>query len=110
MNTKCTKWSLNIPNGRKISQMTINYLNIFQSKSTPKFSQVGIFGLKNKLSGNPGQESRSSASASAGRKKIRIKIKIELANKTGKQIVFPSDGNALKSKKRKKGTRTECEK
>jgi hypothetical protein len=29
MNTKCTKWSLNIPNIRKIFQMALQYINIF---------------------------------------------------------------------------------
>jgi hypothetical protein len=32
INTKCTKWSLNIPNVCKIFQMAINFINIFQSK------------------------------------------------------------------------------
>jgi hypothetical protein len=30
---KCAKWSLNFPNGRKISQMVAKYVNIFHSKA-----------------------------------------------------------------------------
>jgi hypothetical protein len=33
MNTKCTKWSQNIPNVLKIFQMAINYIHFFQSKA-----------------------------------------------------------------------------
>jgi hypothetical protein len=43
---KCTKWSYNIPNVCKIFQMAIKYINIFQSRGPPKFTQIGIFGLK----------------------------------------------------------------
>jgi hypothetical protein len=47
MNAKCTKWSQNIPKVRKILQMDIKYINILQSMyGTPKFTQIGIFGLK----------------------------------------------------------------
>jgi hypothetical protein len=42
MNTKCTRWSPNIPNVCEIFQMAIKYISIFQSKAF----QIGIFGLK----------------------------------------------------------------
>jgi hypothetical protein len=43
---KITKWPQNIPNGRKILQMTKIYQNNFHSKVLQKFIQIGIFGLK----------------------------------------------------------------
>jgi hypothetical protein len=37
----------NVPNGHKISQMAVKYINIYQSTSgPPKFTHIGIFGLK----------------------------------------------------------------
>jgi hypothetical protein len=36
--------------------MAIKYINIFQSKVLQKFTQIGIFGLKNKPSGNPAEK------------------------------------------------------
>jgi hypothetical protein len=56
MNTKCIKWSINIPNIRKIFQMAIHYINLFQtisSQGTQNFTQVGIIWFENKPSGNP---------------------------------------------------------
>jgi hypothetical protein len=39
-----------VPNGHKIYQMSvkkaIKHINSFQPKATPKFSQIGILGLK----------------------------------------------------------------
>jgi hypothetical protein len=50
---KCTKLSQNVPNGRKISQnvrkmlqMAIKYISIFESKALKNFSQIGISDLK----------------------------------------------------------------
>jgi hypothetical protein len=42
MNTKCTKWSRNIPNVHKILQMAIKYINIFQSKVLQNFPKLGV--------------------------------------------------------------------
>jgi hypothetical protein len=50
MAIECTKWPLNIPNGYKIYQH-------FSFKGPPKFTQIGIFGLKKIPSGNPASES-----------------------------------------------------
>jgi hypothetical protein len=54
---KSTKWTQNVPNDHKTSQMSIpNGHKIYQHFSIqgpPKFTQIGIFGLKNKPSGNP---------------------------------------------------------
>jgi hypothetical protein len=47
MATKYTKWPWNGPNGHKIYQH-------FQLQDPPRFSQIGIFGLKTNKSGNPG--------------------------------------------------------
>jgi hypothetical protein len=44
MNTKCTKWSLNIPNDRKLFLLAINYINILQSKALKNLPKFGIFG------------------------------------------------------------------
>jgi L-amino acid N-acyltransferase YncA len=53
MNKKCTEWPYNnIPNIRKIFQMTIKYTNIFQSKALQKLPNWD-FWFKNKPSGNP---------------------------------------------------------
>jgi hypothetical protein len=42
-----TKWPSNIPNDRKMFQMTIKYTCIFHSiKGPPKFTQIWNFGLK----------------------------------------------------------------
>jgi hypothetical protein len=41
--TKYNKWPKNIPNGRKIFQMAIKYT---KWQDLPKFTQIGIFGLK----------------------------------------------------------------
>jgi hypothetical protein len=46
MATGCTKRPLNIYNGRKIDQMVIKYTKIFHLQDPPKFTQIGIFGLK----------------------------------------------------------------
>jgi hypothetical protein len=47
MNKQCIKWSLNIPNVHKMSQMAINYLyQHFPIRDPDNFSQIGIFGLK----------------------------------------------------------------
>jgi hypothetical protein len=55
INTKCTKWSLNIPNVHKIFQMSITYNNI-SCLSGPGFFPNCGFWFENKLSGNPGAE------------------------------------------------------
>jgi hypothetical protein len=41
-----TKWPNNIPNVRNIFQMAIEYANLFPFLGPPKFTQIGIFGLK----------------------------------------------------------------
>jgi hypothetical protein len=46
LNTKRTNWSLSIPNVYKIFQMAVIYINLFQSKALPEFTQIGIFGYK----------------------------------------------------------------
>jgi hypothetical protein len=57
---KYTKSPHNIPNGhknshgRKIDQMVIKYIKDFPLQDPPKFTKIGIFGLENKPSGNPG--------------------------------------------------------
>jgi hypothetical protein len=33
MTRKCTEWPQNIPNGRKIDQMAVNYTSIFYGKT-----------------------------------------------------------------------------
>jgi hypothetical protein len=46
---KYTKWALNIPICRKREPMGIQYTHIFHRKNFqnfPKFTQIGIFGLK----------------------------------------------------------------
>jgi hypothetical protein len=35
-----------MPEVRQIFSMAIDYINIFQSKGPPKFTQIGIFGMK----------------------------------------------------------------
>jgi hypothetical protein len=52
MNTKCTKWSLNIPNVCKIFQMALIYSNIFQSRALQNLPKLGFLVWK-KPSGNP---------------------------------------------------------
>jgi hypothetical protein len=37
INTKCTKWSENFPNVRKVIQMVIKYVNIFQSRALKNY-------------------------------------------------------------------------
>jgi hypothetical protein len=54
MAVKDTKWPLNIPNGHKIYQ----HLPLH---GPPKFTQIGIFGLKTNPSGNPVTKSASAA-------------------------------------------------
>jgi hypothetical protein len=41
-----TKWSYNIPNGRNIFRMAINYTIIFLSMALQNLPKVGFFGLK----------------------------------------------------------------
>jgi hypothetical protein len=41
-----TKWPQNLPNGRKMFQMTIKCTKIVHSKALQKLPQTGIFGLK----------------------------------------------------------------
>jgi hypothetical protein len=51
---KCNKLIQNVPNGHKISQISIKYSKWPKNISTlanPKFTQIGIF--ENKPSGNP---------------------------------------------------------
>jgi hypothetical protein len=43
MTIKYTKWSQNIPNGRKIDNNMCQYLSL---QDSPKFTQIGILGLK----------------------------------------------------------------
>jgi hypothetical protein len=56
---KCTKWTQNVPNGHKISQiskkvrMAIKFINILNSRPR-KFFQNWDFWFENKQSGNPG--------------------------------------------------------
>jgi hypothetical protein len=42
MNTKCTKWSLDIPIVRKIFQMAIKYINILRSEAIHNLPKVGF--------------------------------------------------------------------
>jgi hypothetical protein len=42
ISTKCTKWSQNIPNVRKMFQMEIKYSNIFHSKVLQNLSKLGF--------------------------------------------------------------------
>jgi hypothetical protein len=46
LNTKCTKWSSNIPNVRKIFQIAEKLINTFQSKALQNLQWLGFFGLK----------------------------------------------------------------
>jgi hypothetical protein len=47
MNTKCTRWSQNFPNGRKICIPNGHkILEHFPISGPIKFTQMGIFGLK----------------------------------------------------------------
>jgi hypothetical protein len=46
MNTKCTKWSSDIPNFLKIVHIAIKYLNIFPAKALRNLPKLGFFGLK----------------------------------------------------------------
>jgi hypothetical protein len=48
---KCTKYTKNLPNGHKISQISVKYSKWpnnrhFPIKGPQKFAQIGIFGLK----------------------------------------------------------------
>jgi hypothetical protein len=43
MDTKCTKWSYNIPNVCKIFQMAIKYMNNFQYKALQNFPKLGFW-------------------------------------------------------------------
>jgi hypothetical protein len=44
---KYTKWPQNIPNGRTIDQIAVKYVDQYlQLQEPPKFTQIGIFGLK----------------------------------------------------------------
>jgi hypothetical protein len=53
MNTKCTKWSYNIPNVCKIFQMAIKYIDIFKLRPY-KIYPNWEFWFENKPSGNSG--------------------------------------------------------
>jgi hypothetical protein len=55
MNTKCTKWTQNVPNGHKISQMFIKYSKLFSNLRPYKIYPNWDFWSENKLSGNPGE-------------------------------------------------------
>jgi hypothetical protein len=47
MTTNYTKWPRIVPTGHKIFQMVITYTNInVPFKGPPKFTKIGIFGLK----------------------------------------------------------------
>jgi hypothetical protein len=46
MTLKYTKWQQNIPNGRKIKQMTTKGNKRLSLQNPPKFAQIWIFGLK----------------------------------------------------------------
>jgi hypothetical protein len=50
INTKYSKWYTNV---RKIFQMVIKYINVFQSKALKTFPKVGFL-VKKEPSGNPG--------------------------------------------------------
>jgi hypothetical protein len=41
-NTKCTKWSQNIPNINKILQMAIKYIGIYQSEALKFVPKLGF--------------------------------------------------------------------
>jgi hypothetical protein len=43
MNTKCSKWSYNIPNACKIFQMALKYINIFQSRALQNLPKLGFW-------------------------------------------------------------------
>jgi hypothetical protein len=43
INTKCNKWSYNIPNIHKIFQKAIKYINIFQSKALNICPKLGFW-------------------------------------------------------------------
>jgi hypothetical protein len=58
MNTKCPKWSQSIPNGHKVSKMSVKYskgikISIFSNLSPYKIYPKWDFWLENKPSGNP---------------------------------------------------------
>jgi hypothetical protein len=46
MNTKCTKWSKNIPTVCKIFQMAIKCINIFQSRALQNLPKLGFWARK----------------------------------------------------------------
>jgi hypothetical protein len=52
INTKCTKWSYNIPNVQRIFQMDMKCINIFQSKAFQNWPKLE-FWFENKPTGNP---------------------------------------------------------
>jgi hypothetical protein len=42
MTIKYTEWPQNIPNGRKIHQMAVNYTNIFHCKTLQNLPKLGF--------------------------------------------------------------------
>jgi hypothetical protein len=44
--TKLPNGNKNVPRGRNIFQTDIEYTHLFPLKDPPKFTQIGIFGLK----------------------------------------------------------------
>jgi hypothetical protein len=57
MNTKRTKWSYNIPNALKMSQIAIKYINIFPSKALQNSPNLEFWVWKDS-SGNPASNKR----------------------------------------------------
>jgi hypothetical protein len=53
MGKNYTKLQYIIPNGHKLYLTDVKYANIFHSKALQKYTQIGIFGIKIKTSGNP---------------------------------------------------------
>jgi hypothetical protein len=53
-NTKCAKWSSNIPKIRKLFQMVINYISIFSNPRPSKIYPIWELWFENKPSGTPG--------------------------------------------------------
>jgi hypothetical protein len=56
LNTKCTKWSYNIPNVCKGFQMAIKYISTFSNLRPSKIYPNWDFWFVKKPSGNPGFE------------------------------------------------------
>jgi hypothetical protein len=60
MNTKCTKWTQNVPNGNKISQKSVKYskwpfnISTLSNLGPSKIYTNWDFGFEKKPSGNPG--------------------------------------------------------